>query len=1536
MSSSMHSADGASTASGNTRDLRRGSIMSFQTALSGTGTGFMSGSDADDGGRNGGNSPINPREDIWNDNLDPMNSSNQRLQPWLNNGSGAGSGSHHSGMSHGTSPDERVPGGWGGRTHTATPPPPPLKQQQQATSHAYSNSQTRLMPSPQMRSMELSPSNQRTSSPQLGSNAGSRMSGGFGHQAMPSSTSSIHSRKVSEGSRSELASSQPSSQLPPSKLQMQPETLNQVPSFSSSSNLRSPALDQDASTPTTAVPRPIPQDRKAESPNLNQKEEEDEDDEESALKRHTTIRASGQSSHSRTPSQPMPNVNSPAPNVVSPVARVGLGLGGAPSPAPTPPPKETSSPNLNRNQAQNQSPHQRQTSSSFPQFKMADSEAPTPPEKIPSSTDLKSSSSPIISSSTAAADILPPPLPPSVVEAQKAHAGELSAEGKFPVLPPADHSPVSDFRQRPLASVTAESQADGLMQLGKMQSQMIEQAQTGAGIGTGTGMRVGSGSGFEGGMTGSGSGGSGPIVGGERQRDLTIASMPQGDGPKNPMAPRRGSSGNLLPKAVLSEAPQQQSNPPVDLMPNDSNPNNSAMSESESISREPSPPPEGEIEARAQWVQAQMKLQQQRDKDKDKLRAQEKRERGFTKDQSRNRISTSVTPGASGASLRSQLKPLQLVSDDLNTPPAPPFLSNNNMSLDSPQEQSPTTASPNFRPTMVRNGSGGPGLDPKGNSSGALSTQQLQRQQARDQRRSVGALNMGMSGNDMAAGGSSGPYPAFSSPVTGATRPTGPNGARLYPGVLPQRSLVAPFELQQRPDGLLSGLVGPDGVRRSVNDPEVCLECMMRDEDMIDVQVLGQSLWERESDREFVEAVRVEEEEDRRKAEARERGDAASIVSHHTDSQAGSGSVAHESVKPSSRGRAGKRIGKSDPLTAERLKLHTQMVSFLIIDKSHEDSVRDILPLVTRPNSFSASHFFQQNPPASSHRWRTLQTFLAVQAKFIAMEQRARAETDVERKAADLRLAAARERERAHVLNAVEYDNRLIRARAAAQQDAAALLRIGKSGGSSRQRSSSASLLKDTLVVEDVDLKAEDRAVKEKDIASAREARRALAASEGANVASAGQSQPPSGPGRPPALTALNTANANPNNLTEEERRRFSSPLLANSAHSIPRRSGLAPAPIRAGSSQDLRSVPGAIMGRGTETPASVDSNGFGLAPPSMPFGSNGTPRGFGKYGGGSATSQLSLAPSGSMVDMHVGLGDKDRNEHRLSQAGFVLPGQNGAQSPSALNKAFYGFPESDGRNDLGGIAQANANAASAAASRQAAASPVPPHRSARGFDDELGPHAHEETEDVELERSLDQQEKPKKKGGLRGFFGGGKKKDKSTSSQADKASTFDARDSSSRKSVSSGSPRGRRASLGPDASMELAPPQANFFQRAMRSTSSLINDSSERDRTRSGSPSLHIYHNPPGATSQVSLDNGPFQNPLPPPRTQSKDAQGQVNGPSSLKQQSGRTSDPKKLRGSSSSPFMGPQSIRGQGQPPPSPNHPTSPSNGSRTNSMM
>ena len=72
-----------------------------------------------------------------------------------------------------------------------------------------------------------------------------------------------------------------------------------------------------------------------------------------------------------------------------------------------------------------------------------------------------------------------------------------------------------------------------------------------------------------------------------------------------------------------------------------------------------------------------------------------------------------------------------------------------------------------------------------------------------------------------------------------------------YPGLQPQHSHVAPFELQNR------SLVFPAGVDPRNPGSGFCVECMMRDEDMADVTVMDSDVWERASDADFYEAMKL-------------------------------------------------------------------------------------------------------------------------------------------------------------------------------------------------------------------------------------------------------------------------------------------------------------------------------------------------------------------------------------------------------------------------------------------------------------------------------------------------------------------------------------------------------------------------------------------------------------------------------------------------------------------------------------------------------
>lgn len=752
--------------------------------------------------------------------------------------------------------------------------------------------------------------------------------------------------------------------------------------------------------------------------------------------------------------------------------------------------------------------------------------------------------------------------------------------------------------------------------------------------------------------------------------------------------------------------------------------------------REPSPPPEGEVEARAEWEKAQL--------------------RQITEESKTAYASRKTT-------FRGQLKPLQLVTAEEAKRVAK--IRKRAGSTDDLKKVTHETLNDGEPPNGIEDQEDEKAL--RGSPRvmkhiGVLSTQQLQRQSARDQRRSANAINLAAGVSEIG-----GAYPVFTSPPVGATKTT---GDRQYPGLMPQRSLVPPFELQNRPDGLPSGLIGPDGVRRNPNDPDVCLECMMRDEDMIDIHVIGPDLWERESDRDFRDACRIEAERVASSpldpSKARVEGSNSTHGENSTLSDGYTRDVSHKLTKIRV-----KRVANGDPLTTERLKLHTQM-----------------------------------NPPASSHRWRTLQAFLATQAKYIANEQRARN--------AQSSLAPSK----------LEYDNRMVRAH---------------SNDSKRNQNAS-------LKLDERSLTPTERLQKEKDIALAREVRRRNAAS----------APMPDNPSPVTSTPRSRVPSVNLDNAVEDlqSQRASTSNLLGNENssghHSIPRRTNQsAPQFARAGSAQDLRANPPVAL-KSPDVPPSPSSS---LAPPSAPFRAS-TPQTFGK-GIRARSSTLSLANSGSMIDMHVGT--EDRREHHISQAGFIPGTPLHTTSPSAFNKAYYGFP---GDGEAGRNEEWNRHTDAFDTSMQSK------ELDSQGYNTPF----------------FEGEKKSKKTGtGLRGFFN--KLSGKDTSMDTSRTSRPDAEDSSL--SID----RRRRISLGADVATDLQkpPPIGGFLSKARRSTSSLLYVS---NNNVSGRPSMDstmmlsgdrsgLYMNPPGMSSQTSLEMGPFgTGPQPPPRRESRDPNSESN----------------------------------------------------------
>ncbi|CAO1629416.1 unnamed protein product [Sympodiomycopsis kandeliae] len=997
----------------------------------------------------------------------------------------------------------------------------------------------------------------------------------------------------------------------------------------------------------------------------------------------------------------------------------------------------------------------------------------------------------------------------------------INTANVYPSIAPSGQSPVSDYRTRPLVDVNAANQASG--------RSPIQQKPPGA-IGAGVGAHD---------VSKTLDMNPGPPSP-EEQVDAVIGGASSSANQR----PRAGSNAGLLPRAMMVEAPSQptQAAEPV---------GRSSMSSIETPSREPSPPPEGEVEARAEWERARMKQKQK----------QKPKSRDISGGLGAAGDATSGANPASAArktTLRGQLRPLQLVAADDDRAPLPdipPISAASGRSFDAAgAATSPTT----------------PSLGPKQHNGGAaMSTQQLQRQQARDQRRSVGHINMamGMGGGELSSG-ANGPYPVFPSPSTGATP-----GGRQYSGMLPQRSLVPPFELQQRPDGLLSGLIGPDGVRRSVNDPEVCIECMMRDEDMIDVHVVGAGLWERESDREFEEALKVETEDDVRRE--RERAAAAAASVNGDEQSAGGHSSSHANIPPryspaNTKVRV-KRVGKHDPLTADRLKLHTQM-----------------------------------NPPASSHRWRTLQNFLAVQAKFIAMEQRARHEEWEKTHPAEAAAAraasstSASSKTRPIGTAAVNGIAPTTNSRSSSPlQETFAPVAARKSV--SKNRSASAIAVKSSAkIIDDDDLPPAEKAARDRDVLLAREARRKNAASvpgTGTGAMSLSTSSPAlSVSGSAAATTAVsgNKEGGKYNSkimapqvslspiMGDEERRRMTSTPIGTTSNSFasgpPRRPNAMAntTPLRGVSASDLRSVAGA-MASSPAVPSTPDS----LAPPSALAGASmlSTPRGF----GGRTASQLSLAPSGSLMDMHVALaGTSNQADHRAGH-GLGLPSPMELdRSTSASPQAFHGFP---GDGDVSPADPAQAYRRSFQAGNDS-------RPGAAAFDSMSGKGGAGD-------RGSGAQNGGKKKKGIRGFFsklsgsgsGGGGVNSGGNESFNDQTTDADDGEMSKRSEPIEAS-RNRRQSLSADSYLAPPPGIGGLLSRARRSTSSLLGGRESVDQPRE-----MLYAEPPGIATPDRFDMGPFQPPLPPQRSQSKapgpDSSGLEHPPGSQQASRERASSP-------------------------------------------
>lgn len=143
-----------------------------------------------------------------------------------------------------------------------------------------------------------------------------------------------------------------------------------------------------------------------------------------------------------------------------------------------------------------------------------------------------------------------------------------------------------------------------------------------------------------------------------------------------------------------------------------------------------------------------------------------------------------------------------------------------------------------------------------------------------------------------------------------------------------------------------NGMVAPPP--HLVPQPEICVECMMRDRDMADVDVTTVGIWERDSDRDWKEQLKWEQEEEEQ--EQREQNDPCrddereQIVTttrteepeqveeeiHGTSRESGSSDKRRASGTNTSHSRDSRirrrKLGKGQALTSGNLKVWTSMV----------------------------------------------------------------------------------------------------------------------------------------------------------------------------------------------------------------------------------------------------------------------------------------------------------------------------------------------------------------------------------------------------------------------------------------------------------------------------------------------------------------------------------------------------------------------------------------------------------------------------------
>ncbi|GAA6063732.1 hypothetical protein JCM10212_001633 [Sporobolomyces blumeae] len=197
--------------------------------------------------------------------------------------------------------------------------------------------------------------------------------------------------------------------------------------------------------------------------------------------------------------------------------------------------------------------------------------------------------------------------------------------------------------------------------------------------------------------------------------------------------------------------------------------------------------------------------------------------------------------------------------------------------------------------------------------------------------------------------------------------------------LLQQQAMSAGQQQQQQQDQAQKKSLPP----HLVPQPEICVECMMRDRDMADVDVTTPGIWGRESDADWREQLRWEDENPEFSPPSLQNGSVENVGSPSTAGSAESGygnkrrtsGTTHSRESAGTRGSVGngigslgygerrRRVGRGQALTSGNLKAWTTM-----------------------------------NPPAAAHRWRTLQKYLATQIHLLELERQARQSMHLEQR----------------------------------------------------------------------------------------------------------------------------------------------------------------------------------------------------------------------------------------------------------------------------------------------------------------------------------------------------------------------------------------------------------------------------------------------------------------------------------------------------------------------------------------------------------